>query len=246
MRLVVDTATSALCISLVGGAGTVATTLLNGKRQHGELLVSSVAELLTQAGYSVADVTELVVGIGPGSYTGLRMGVTFAKTWATSVGTPLYSVSSLALMALQTELMQLSPESMIVPVIDARRMTAYTGAYYWDKTGTLRNMLPDCHTEWASWITRLQQQNCQEVILVGQNLDSFAEMIRTQAPNLKVICVSDAHAYPRTNATHLLECEAIAIPTELAPHYAHATLAEQEWLDKHEGAQQDEVVEYLV
>lgn len=245
MRLVVDTATRALCLSLMDGATLVAEITVNGKRQHGELLVSSVAQLLEQAGQTAQAVSELVVGVGPGSYTGLRVGVTFAKTWATTIGTPVYQASSLALMALQTELMALPSTTLVVPVMDARRMTAYTGAYYWDESGMLRNAIADCHTEWQNWVAQLGQTSAQQIVFVGEQLAPFVDAFRSQLPDWTVTCLEGVNAFPRMNATHLLALEQVASPTELNPNYAHATLAEQEWLDKHEGVELDEVVEYL-
>lgn len=72
------------------------------------------------------DIDGIVVAKGPGSYTGVRIGVTTAKTLAYALNTKLYGVSSLAALAATVKN---DKQKLLVPIIDARREAVYTGVY---------------------------------------------------------------------------------------------------------------------
>lgn len=248
LTLAVDTATSALSVALFAGANVVAEGLLNGRRQHGEILVPAVSSLLEQAGYSVEDVSEVVVGVGPGSYTGLRMGVTFAKTWASTSKIQLHSVSSLALMGAQTDRLENKEDVLVVPVIDARRQTAYTGAYRWNEQETrLEVVEADRHIAWEMWLEVLRSHlstDIRQIVLVGQELDEFLDNARSVLPDV-VVRVYDA--LPHVNKLNRVTKQLVSEVALLVPNYCHTTLAEQEWQARNNGESNDEtLVEHLL
>ena len=248
LTLAVDTATSALSVALFAGANVIAEGLLNGRRQHGEILVPAVSSLLEQAGYSVEDVSEVVVGVGPGSYTGLRMGVTFAKTWASASKIQLHSVSSLALMGAQTGRLENKEDMLVVPVIDARRQTVYTGAYRWNEQETrLEVVEADRHIAWEMWLEVLRSHlstDIRQIVLVGQELDEFLDNARSVLPDV-VVRVYDA--LPHVNKLNRVTKQLVSEVALLVPNYCHTTLAEQEWQARNNGESNDEtLVEHLL
>ncbi len=95
------------------------------KYSHAERLHRHIAGLLERAGWQYKDLDVVAVGSGPGSYTGLRIGVSAAKGFAYVLKIPVVTVMSLETLArgVRTE------EGFIVPMIDARRMEAYTAVY---------------------------------------------------------------------------------------------------------------------
>ena len=99
-KLALDTATEALSVTVIDDADRVLghTSLAAGK-QHGERLVPVVAQLLEDCNVDRQAVDSLYVGVGPGSYTGVRIGVTLAKTWADSLGLALYQQTDQGLVA---------------------------------------------------------------------------------------------------------------------------------------------------
>jgi tRNA threonylcarbamoyladenosine biosynthesis protein TsaB len=83
-----------------------------------------IEEGLGHLGWNVNDLDEIYVGVGPGSYTGLRIGVVVAKMFGWNSQIPVFQVSSLALMASSVD-----QEGLILPEIDARRGNSFLGLY---------------------------------------------------------------------------------------------------------------------
>ena len=96
---------------------------------HAEQLHQMIEELLADAGATFKDLERVVVGRGPGSYTGLRIGVSCAKGIAYSLGIPLYSISTLILMGIAKNVMS-APQDVLL-VMDARRNEVY-GSWFRD------------------------------------------------------------------------------------------------------------------
>ncbi|WP_350292790.1 tRNA (adenosine(37)-N6)-threonylcarbamoyltransferase complex dimerization subunit type 1 TsaB [uncultured Croceitalea sp.] len=90
---------------------------------HSEQLHLFIEEALKEASFSFSDVNAIAVSKGPGSYTGLRIGVSAAKGLCFSLDLPLISVPTLESMANQ---IQVEPDEVIIPVLDARRMEVYS------------------------------------------------------------------------------------------------------------------------
>lgn len=97
---------------------------------HSEKLHSFIEEVVSQSGFGYKDLAAVAVSKGPGSYTGLRIGVSAAKGFCYSLDIPLLAVESLQVLAygLSKEA-QLADGDRIVPMIDARRMEVYTAIH---------------------------------------------------------------------------------------------------------------------
>ena len=88
----------------------------------------AIIKVLQSAHVDKKDLDAIVVAEGPGSYTGLRIGVTVAKTLAYALNIKLYGVSSLKALAATVS----KTNQLIVPIFDARREAVYAGVYYYD------------------------------------------------------------------------------------------------------------------
>jgi len=93
---------------------------------HSEQLHVFIKEVLEEASLSFTDLDAIAVSKGPGSYTGLRIGVSAAKGLCFSLDIPLISVPTLQSMAYQVNALQ---EEVIIPVLDARRMEVYSSVF---------------------------------------------------------------------------------------------------------------------
>lgn len=101
MILVLDTATRTPVVAIAAEDGTVmAERAWQSRYRHGEELLGRLDEALAESGISRRDLTGVVVGIGPGSFTGLRIGMATAKTIAYVLGIPVVGVSSTRALAL--------------------------------------------------------------------------------------------------------------------------------------------------
>lgn len=94
---------------------------------HAEKLHVFIEEVIKEAAVKLKDLDAIAVSKGPGSYTGLRIGVSAAKGLCYALGVPLISVSTLKSMAAQLE--DINGEDIIIPVLDARRMEVYSAVF---------------------------------------------------------------------------------------------------------------------
>lgn len=124
LLLALDTATPAVTVALHDGDHVLAHADTVDARRHGELLLPSVDRVLDEAGRKVAEVTHLVAGIGPGPYTGLRVGLATAEAFGAALGIPVYGVCTLDALAYATGL-----ETPFVVATDARRKEVYWARY---------------------------------------------------------------------------------------------------------------------
>lgn len=130
-RIILIETSTALCSTAILEDGRIVSHRENSERMHSSLTAPFVKEMLDERGIGVSDCDAVCVSMGPGSYTGLRVGVSTAKGLCFGAGIPLLAVSSLD--ALVGEALQ-NPSltegvSRIVPMIDARRMEVYCSVY---------------------------------------------------------------------------------------------------------------------
>lgn len=127
VRLGIDTATAWLSLALWSAAEqrVIAERELLAERRHAELLLPTLHELLEEGAVALEDLGAIGVGIGPGSYTGLRVGIASAQGLAAGLGCPLSGVDSLQAAAWA----RLTPGQTAWLTLDARRGNVYAGLY---------------------------------------------------------------------------------------------------------------------
>jgi len=143
LLLAIDTATSAITVALHDGEAILAESTTLDARRHGEYLAPAIAEVLAQAGRTAADVSAVVAGTGPGPFTGLRIGLVTARTFAFACGIPVFGVCSLDAMAHQawTQDADELGQSCVVAT-DARRKEVYWARYDVTERGVVRRGEP--------------------------------------------------------------------------------------------------------
>lgn len=120
-----DTSTPAVSVALVDtDTGALAERVVVDARRHGELLAQGIAAVLSEAGVDRRALGAVAVGLGPGPFTGLRVGVVTAATMADALGIPSYGICSLDALG----------EGARVAMTDARRREVYWARY--DQSGT--------------------------------------------------------------------------------------------------------------
>lgn len=129
--ILIETSTSLCSVALVQDGKVICERISSEPRAHASLAAVFVSEVLEETGLKVSGCSAVVVGKGPGSYTGLRVGVSTAKGLCFGAGLPLISVGTLDTLAWQAIDGGLLPEGCryIVPMVDARRMEVYTGIF---------------------------------------------------------------------------------------------------------------------
>jgi tRNA threonylcarbamoyladenosine biosynthesis protein TsaB len=124
--LAFDTATPHVTVALHDGDSVVATFESSESMRHGEMLAPGIEAVLSEAGVSVAAVTGIAVGVGPGPFTGLRVGLVTARTLALARGLPVHGVCTLDVLAAAA--MDAGLEEFVVAT-DARRKEVYLASY---------------------------------------------------------------------------------------------------------------------
>lgn len=127
LLLAVDTATPAVTVALHDGESVVAESNQVDARRHGELLLPSVDKVLAEAGVTLEAVTGVVVGVGPGPYTGLRVGLVTASTFAAVLGVPVHGLCTLDGLAYAAGAAGI--EGPFTVATDARRKEVYWARY---------------------------------------------------------------------------------------------------------------------
>lgn len=115
--IAIETATSASSVALGEGANLVAMSVRVDRRGHCGFLVPAIDFCFETVGWSAKDIDVVVVDIGPGLFTGIRVGIATAQAIAAAVGAPLVTVSSLSALALRAA----TGRRRIWPVVDVRR-----------------------------------------------------------------------------------------------------------------------------
>ncbi|MDR3328645.1 MAG: tRNA (adenosine(37)-N6)-threonylcarbamoyltransferase complex dimerization subunit type 1 TsaB [Prevotellaceae bacterium] len=128
--LCIESSTDVCSVAIARGGEVVALCESGGTRDHAALLAPFVARALAEAGLAPQQLDAVAVSQGPGSYTGLRIGVSTAKGLCFGLGKPLVAVGSLhALAALAVQPASLHAAELLCPMTDARRMEVYTALF---------------------------------------------------------------------------------------------------------------------
>ena len=164
-----DTTTAYTCVALLDGERVLGERR-EPSRSHSKSLLPSMVALLADCGVSIGDVDLIGVGIGPGSFTGVRIGLTMAKTLAFVRKLPLVGVSSL--LALAHNVQQHDPGATICPAQDALKNEVYCAAYCWDEKGLTQLQQP-CAKDPDQWSMELFHLY-DKVYILGSALEKYA------------------------------------------------------------------------
>lgn len=226
----IDTSNQVMSVALTEGTELVMEKTVNIKRNHSIQLMPAIEELVSEAGWKPRDIERVVVAKGPGSYTGVRIGVTVAKTLAYSLNAELVGLSSLHVLAGNGESI---PGSFVVPVFDARRGNIYTGLYRYEATGfgvvAVENDTHISAEKWADYLSTLDGT----VQLVGQDAARHYETFKSKLGD-RLIALPSSRQYPKASVAIELGQNLEPEPAHLfEPEYLKRAEAEQNWMDAH-------------
>jgi tRNA threonylcarbamoyladenosine biosynthesis protein TsaB len=130
----IETATEVCSVSLLRDGNIIALKESSGSNEHSRLLTPFIHQVMEESGISLSQIDAVAVSMGPGSYTGLRIGVSTAKGLCFSLDKPLIGISTLKAMAWQVmhhpgEDNAGNNNSLLCPMIDARRMEVYLAVF---------------------------------------------------------------------------------------------------------------------
>lgn len=221
----IDTANAPLSVAIVKNGRVLAETVQNIKITHSVGAMPAVEELFAKANITPSQIDAVAVSEGPGSYTGVRIGVTIAKTLAWTLKKPLVGVSSLQALAANAKLFN----GVICPLFDARRQHVYAAAY---RGELLNEVIHDHHDHIDGLLETLQALN-ENVLFIGTDVEVFWDRIKERLGD-KAIRASYTLDLPR--ATELIalaedrELPSIEAVHHFVPQYRRIAEAEANWI----------------
>lgn len=127
--LAIDTSSNVATAAIMEDNLLLGEYILNHKKTHSQKIMTMVEQLLADLELTVQDIDIFAAAVGPGSFTGLRIGVATVKALAHAVGKRVVSVGTLEALAYNVPY----TEHIIVPIMDARRNNVFTASYIWDE-----------------------------------------------------------------------------------------------------------------
>ena len=163
--LALDTSTSCLSIALMRDKAPVTEINLAVKVGHAGMILPVIHEVLSKSGMDKEDITLIATGIGPGSFTGLRIGIATAKGLAKAIRCPLAGIPTLDIIAHGA-----LPSSMqIMPIIDAKKGEVYCALYNKDgsRLRDIMNLRPEAIATLVS----------EDTLFVGNGCDIYRDIL---------------------------------------------------------------------
>jgi tRNA threonylcarbamoyladenosine biosynthesis protein TsaB len=165
----IETATKTGGVAIVSEAGVLAEYTLNIEVTHSERLMSTVDRVLTDTGLAMSNIDGFGVSIGPGSFTGLRIGMSTVKGLAFTTGKPVAAVPTLKALAWNVPY----PLYPVCPLLDAKKKEVYAALYRYDGNDLLQTL-----PETVAPLGELADRISGEVIFTGEGARLFAEDIQ--------------------------------------------------------------------
>ena len=182
----IDTSSRSLSIALASDGDTIIEESFFADKRHAGLLVPKIKDLLEKAGFSIGDIGAFVIGLGPGSFTGLRIGVSTVKGFGIATKKPCIGIPSIDAMALNAG----EKYKTIVPIIDAKRGQVY-GAIYRKKS---HRILRKSGYLLLS-VGRLMKKVRSEAVFLGDGVGLYREDIKRV--NKKAVFLTEEYWYPK-------------------------------------------------
>jgi tRNA threonylcarbamoyladenosine biosynthesis protein TsaB len=223
--LAFDTSTDAVSVAIGHDGEAIGSMQIASERQHAERLAPAIRTLVDNTGIGLDRIAAIAVGIGPGRFTGLRVGVTTAKVMAQALGVPVVGVGSLDLVAYPLH----HSRRDVVAVIDAKRREVFW-ARYRPVPGGLERLTEDAVDPPRDVVADLSVDGA-EVLLAGDGVeryrDQFAALDRAEFAGPEFATPSALALLEL--AAGRLEREQFVSPLDLAPVYIRESDAALNW-----------------
>jgi tRNA threonylcarbamoyladenosine biosynthesis protein TsaB len=226
--LAADTSTSMGSVALLDGDTLIAETRLQMGRGHSERLLPAIEGLLALTGRTLEKVDLIGVGLGPGSFTGLRIGVVTMRMLGYALGIPVKGASSLEALCAPW----MHQDAMLVSTLDAFKGEVYAGAYH-SNAKQLARIGDEAVFPPETLGTRIRElAESGPVHVFGPGYDRYRERIGDVGPNVRH--VPELVPLASGVARCALRSEEPASP--VTPHYVRKSEAELTWSSRHSGA----------
>lgn len=227
--LAFETSAKAGSVALHDGQKLLAESYQNTGLTHSQTLMSMAEDMIKSCGYTPQDITAVAVAAGPGSFTGVRIGVAAAKGIAWGGQLPCYGVSTLEAMALNLGI----HDGYVLPVMDARRSQVYN-ALFRATEGVLERVCDDRAISLADLGEEIKNLE-KPIFLVGDGSVLCYNTLKQEVPGLVLPPEHRMHQRAAGVALSAIAMQASGDPgngVSLQPNYLRLSQAERERLEK--------------
>lgn len=229
----IDTATKVAGAAVIGEGRLISERFINNLKTHSQNIIPMIQQVLEDAGITPGDLARIAVTGGPGSFTGLRIGMSVAKTMSLALDIPVISISTLKALAWNI----LGTQGLICPILDARKNEVYTAIY---KTGDkeLIELIAPTAVSIENLIGEINSHE-GEVTFLGDAVPVYGDILREKL-GPRAGFASMINSFPRASAAAELGLSLMdnADPADsifLQPVYLRKSEAEVTWEQKHCG-----------
>ncbi len=229
--LALETATMQGSLAILDDDTLVAEYSLNIKATHSERLIPAVHTVLTTLGLEVSDLDGFAVSLGPGSFTGLRIGLSTVKGFGFATGKPVVGVSTLAAMAYQFA----HAAPLICPCLDARKKEIYT-ALYDLSSGHAAELISPCAVDPRTFMQQVKESTDRSILFLGDGVNPYRAVMEEVLADRAVFAPPFA-AIPRAGTVAALGMIKLRAGHQddivnLEPIYLRKSEAEIKWLER--------------
>ncbi len=226
--LAIDTSNQTLGVALLDEIENkiIGEYITNLKKNHSIRIMPAIQMLMKDCEKTPGDLTKIIVAEGPGSYTGVRIGVTIAKTLAWSLKIPLAGISSLEILAAGAGRYF---DGYVAPIFDARRGQVYTGLYQY-QNGKLTIVQKDELVMIADYAAKLKTMD-KAILFIGNDLVIHRPIIE-EILGARVVFAEITEHNPRPSELALLGKDKPGADIHsFVPNYIRLAEAEAKWLE---------------
>lgn len=238
-QLAFDSSNQELSVAVLDGTEILSELIINQKRNHSLQLMPAINQLLEQTEISKNDLNRIIVGQGPGSFTGVRIAVTTAKSLAWALGIELVGLSSLQVLAGQVPY---ASNRLVVALMDARRENVYSGIYQYRENGEFHIIRAEKHQGIMDLVHEVKQLG-KMVYFAGPDVKDFKEPILQHLGGLVTIPTPN-QSLARAGVMGQLTQSYISVdPHQFTPNYLKQSLAEENWYSQHPDVSEGHFIE---
>jgi len=230
--LAVDTSANVATAAVVSDGKLICESILNHKKTHSEKIMPMIDELLHDSETKISEIDLFAVANGPGSFTGVRIGVSTVKALAHATKKPIVGVSTLEGLAYNL----FNVDGIISPIMDARRAQVYNGVYKWEQ-GILKEIIPPRALAISECIEGFKDE--EKVYFLGDGVEPYRAEIEEKMGKRAIFAPCTCNLQRASSIAVIAGIKAERGETEdyqsLMPFYLRKSQAEREYEEKNGG-----------
>ncbi|WBX80650.1 tRNA (adenosine(37)-N6)-threonylcarbamoyltransferase complex dimerization subunit type 1 TsaB [Virgibacillus salarius] len=232
--LAIDTSNQVMSVAIQQNEQIIGEINTNLAKNHSVRLMPAIDQLMKDIGLMPDQLEQIVAAKGPGSFTGVRIGLSTAKTMAWALNIPIVGISSLEVLAYQGRFFN----GLICPFFDARRGMVYSSTYQWQGT-IMEEIVPESNISMEDLLNKLKAYD-KPVLFLSPDMHIHQEAIE-RIVGINAMIPEPTYHLPR--ASHLIlasKDKPIDSTHTLTPNYLRLAEAEAKWLEQQREKQANE------